>query len=137
MDLRYVPYEELVRLRETDADPVARAKAFADARRLNTLYMIARAGSGHIGTSFSCIDILSWLHLEVMDDVDRYFSSKGHDAPALYAVLPGLGRLDFDLLHRLRRLPGLPGHPDLQATPEIITNTGSWGWGSPRPRASR
>jgi hypothetical protein len=37
MDLRYVPYEELVRLRETDADPVARAEAFADARRLNTL----------------------------------------------------------------------------------------------------
>ena len=27
------------------------------------------------------------LHLEVLGDGDRYFSSKGHDAPALYAVL--------------------------------------------------
>jgi transketolase len=129
MSLRYVPYEELARLREHNADPVARAEAFADACRLNTLYMIARAGSGHVGTSFSCMDVLSWLHLEVMGDGDRYFSSKGHDAPALYAVLIAMGRLDFDLLHRLRRLGGLPGHPDLAATPEILTNTGSLGMG--------
>jgi transketolase N-terminal domain/subunit len=129
MSLRYVPYEELARLRELDADPVARAEAFADASRLNALYMIARAGSGHIGTSFSCIDILSWLHLEVLGDGDRYLSSMGHDAPALYAVLLGLGRLDFELLHRLRQLRGLPGHPDLQTTPEVITNTGSLGMG--------
>ncbi|MFL5892587.1 MAG: transketolase C-terminal domain-containing protein [Solirubrobacterales bacterium] len=129
MTLRYVPYDELVRLRELDADPIARAEAFADACRLNTLYMIARAGSGHVGTSFSCMDVLSWLHLEVLGGDDRYFSSKGHDAPALYAVLIALGRLDFGLLHRLRRLGGLPGHPDLQATPEILTNTGSLGMG--------
>jgi transketolase len=129
MSLRYVPYEELARLRELDAEPVARAEAFADACRLNALYMIARAGSGHVGTSFSCMDVLSWLHLEVLGERDRYFSSKGHDAPALYAVLIGLGRLDFDLLHRLRRLGGLPGHPDLSATPEILTNTGSLGMG--------
>jgi len=129
VSLRYVPYEELVRLRGLDADPVARAEAFADASRLNALYMIARAGSGHVGTSFSCIDILSWLHLELLGDDDRYFSSKGHDAPGLYAVLLGTGRLDFDLIHRLRRLPGLPGHPDLAATPEVVTNTGSLGMG--------
>jgi transketolase len=129
MSLRYVPYEELARLRELDAEPVARAEAFADACRLNALYMIARAGSGHVGTSFSCMDVLSWLHIEVLGERDRYFSSKGHDAPALYAVLIGLGRLDFDLLHRLRRLGGLPGHPDLSATPEILTNTGSLGMG--------
>jgi transketolase len=117
------------RVRPLDAEPVARAEAFADACRLNALYMIARAGSGHVGTSFSCMDVLSWLHIEVLGERDRYFSSKGHDAPALYAVLIGLGRLDFDLLHRLRRLGGLPGHPDLSATPEILTNTGSLGMG--------
>src|SRR5947208_11775613 len=91
--------------------------------------MIARAGSGHIGTSFSCMDVLSWLHLEVVGPDDRYFSSKGHDAPGLYAVLIGLGRLDFEQLHRLRRLPGLPGHPDVQTTPAVVTNTGSLGMG--------
>ena len=29
--------------------------------------------------------------------------------PGLYAVLTALGRLDFELIHRLRRLDGLPG----------------------------
>ena len=42
---------------------------------------------------------------------DRYFSSKGHDAPGLYAVLAALGKLDFELIHQLRRLDGLPGPP--------------------------
>jgi transketolase len=129
MSLRHAPYAELERLRSLEADPVERAAAFADACRINVLYMIARAGSGHIGTSFSCIDILSWLHLEVLGKGDRYFSSKGHDAPALYAILLGLGLLDFELIHRLRRLGGLPGHPDVLTTPQVQTNTGSLGMG--------
>src|SRR5438034_11088923 len=109
MRLSYVPYGEIERIRRLDARPAERAAAFADACRINTLYMIARAGSGHIGTSFSAMDIVTWLHLEVLGAEDRYFSSKGHDAPGLYAVLTGIGRLDFDLVHRLRRLGGLPG----------------------------
>src|SRR5829696_4591161 len=129
MALRYVRYEDLARLRGLDADPVTRAEAFADACRLNTLYMIAQAGSGHIGTSFSCMDILSWLHLEELGEGDRYFSSKGHDAPGLYAVLIGIGALDFGSIHRLRQLHGLPGHPDVPSTPEVLTNTGSLGMG--------
>jgi transketolase len=108
--------------------------AFADACRINVLYMVARAGSGHLGTSFSSLDIVSWLHLHVLREGDRYFSSKGHDAPALYAVLIGLGRLDFDLLHRLRRLGGLPGHPDVGVTPEVTTSTGSLGMGVSKAR---
>jgi transketolase len=127
--LRYVPLAELERLRSLDADPAERAAAFADACRLNVLYMIARAGSGHIGTSFSSIDVVSWLHLEVLREGDRYFSSKGHDAPGLYAVLIALGRLPFEKLDRLRRLGGLPGHPDVLTTPEVVTNTGSLGMG--------
>src|SRR5262249_57072516 len=59
---------------------------------------------------------------------DTYFSSKGHDAPALYSLLIALGKLDFDLLHRLRRFGGLPGHPDVES-PFIATNTGSLGMG--------
>jgi transketolase len=128
-ELRYLPLAELQRIRALEGDPVARAATFADACRINVLYMIARAGSGHIGTSFSSLDVLSWLHLEVLSEGDRYFSSKGHDAPALYAVLIGLGRIDFDLLHRLRRLGGLPGHPDVRTIPEVVTNTGSLGMG--------
>src|SRR4051812_8433831 len=106
MQLSYVPSGELARLRTLDAAAPDRAAAFADACRVNTLYMVMRAGSGHLGTSFSCLDLLSWVYLEELGEDDRSFSSKGHDAPALYSVLIGLGRLDFDLLHRLRRLGG-------------------------------
>ena len=129
VELRYLPLAELERIRTLDADPAARAAAFADACRINVLYMISRAGSGHIGTSFSSMDVLSWLHLAVLSEDDRYFSSKGHDAPALYAVLIGLGRIEYDLIHQLRRLGGLPGHPDVRAVPDVVTNTGSLGMG--------
>src|SRR4030095_2885686 len=59
---------------------------------------------------------------------DIFFSSKGHDAPALYAVLIGLGLLPEKKLHELRRLHGLPGHPHVE-TPYIQANTGSLGMG--------
>ncbi len=127
-DLRYVPVSEIQRALNTTSDPLARTALFATLSRINALYMIAAAGSGHIGTSFSCMDVVSWLYLNEMAPDDVYFSSKGHDVPALYAVLIGLGRLEPELLHQLRRLNGLPGHPDV-GTPGIATNTGSLGMG--------
>ncbi|MEU7000149.1 transketolase C-terminal domain-containing protein [Nonomuraea sp. NPDC046570] len=110
-----------------------RCAAFAALTRINTLYMVMRAGSGHLGSSFSACDIVSWLLLEELrepfeEDGDLYFSSKGHDAPGLYAALLGLGRLDEELVHRLRRIDGLPGHPDVH-TPHMPFNTGSLGMG--------
>jgi transketolase len=134
MSLRFVPYGECSRIASLDADPVERAAAFAAVCRLNALYMIERAGSGHPGTTFSSLDIVAWLHLEVLGEGDRYFSSKGHDVPGLYAVLAALGRIDFELIHRLRRLDGLPGHPDVAATPEVVTSTGSLGMGISKAR---
>ena len=126
--LYWVAPDEFQRVRSLAMPAVARAKLFADLARLNTLYMIARAGSGHIGSSFSSMDLVSWLHLEEMRDGDVYFSSKGHDAPGLYAVLTGLGRLPVELMHGFRRLGGLPGHPDV-GTPGMVANTGSLGMG--------
>jgi transketolase len=135
--LYYVPAEELQRVRESGIPAVDRAGLFAAMCRINALYMIARAGSGHIGSSFSSMDIMSWLHLSELrapagsrEELggDVFFSSKGHDAPALYCTLIGMERMDFDLIHRLRRLGGLPGHPDIN-TPAMVTNTGSLGMG--------
>ena len=134
--LSYVPIDQILRLRgATAGDPIASAEILADVCRINTLYMIMQAGSGHIGSSFSSMDLIAWLWTVALRDTnsgapgaDTYFSSKGHDAPALYALLIALERLDFDLLHRLRRLGGLPGHPDVE-TPFIATNTGSLGMG--------
>src|SRR4051812_23241155 len=92
--LRYAPPDEIRRVRGSLPDPLERASVTADLCRLNTLYMIMNAGSGHIGSSFSSTDIITWLWTEELRDPngssaggDVYFSSKGHDAPALYALL--------------------------------------------------
>ena len=136
-DLHYISYDEFERINKSNISLFIKAKIFAGMCRINTLYMIAKAGSGHIGSSFSSMDILVWLYLNEMNgnvncktafDNDIFFSSKGHDAPALYSVLIGLGKLKFDMIHKLRRIDGLPGHPDI-STPNIITNTGSLGMG--------
>ena len=124
LELKFVPITEFRRLLATPASRGARVRAFAALARINTLGMIAGAWSGHIGTSFSSLEIMSWLFLNEMRDLDQgdeacdvFFSSKGHDAPALYSLLIALEKLDFSLVHTLRQLNGLPGHPDhLQAS---------------------
>ena len=100
----FVPPDELTRILGADADRHDVSAAFATAARLNALGMIQLAGSGHIGSSFSSLDIVSWLLVEGRDDDDVFFSSKGHDVPGLYAVLIGLGRLPFERTRGLRRL---------------------------------
>ena len=135
LELRFVPVSEFTRVMHAKGSASAKAAAFAALARINTLYMIAGAWSGHIGTSFSSLEIMSWLFLNELRDLkkgpdqcDIFFSSKGHDAPALYSVLIGLGLLPADNLHQLRRIGGLPGHPHVE-TPYIQANTGSLGMG--------
>ena len=114
-----------------------KAEIFAAICRLNTLSSIMKAGSGHIGTSFSAIDLFIWIKVfrfqtpkRLIKDLNRniFFSSKGHDAPALYNVLYALNIISFKKLLKLRRLGGLDGHPDV-SIPGIETNTGSLGMG--------
>ncbi len=139
--IRFVPPAESDRVRAGLEDRYARARVLADIARVNALSMVEYAGSGHIGTSFSAMDLVTWLWTEVLEDPgthaagggDRYFSSKGHDAPGLYALLIGLGRLDARYLTGLRRLGGLPGHPDV-AIPYMLVNTGSLGMGISKAR---
>lgn len=136
-DIIFARAECFARARSSNAPLEARAEAFAALARLNTLSMIAYAGSGHIGSSFSALDIVTWLHLAEMSPIaktadqagDIFFSSKGHDAPGLYAALIGFGLIPESGLKSLRRLGGLPGHPDLILTDAIPANTGSLGMG--------
>ena len=127
-ELCWVAPEECARLIREGMPAAECAALFADLCRLNVLYMVADAGSGHIGSSFSSLDMVSWLHLGYLTPDDVYFSSKGHDVPGLYAAMIGLGRLPAALLHEFRQLDGLPGHPDV-STPGIQANTGSLGMG--------
>ena len=148
-ELYYVPLNEIQRIRNwASQDPIWRMRVLADVFRLNTLSMIKEAGSGHIGTSFSAMDIVTWLwanemispNLDFYPDraidlprSDIFFSSKGHDVPGLYSVLIGLEKIPYEYIHKLRRVGGLPGHPDI-GTPFIAANTGSLGMGISKAR---
>ena len=134
MALSFVPLSEIQRLRTTLTDPFQQARVLATVFRINTLYMIAQAGSGHIGSSFSAMDMVTWLWLNELAQNGVYFSSKGHDAPGLYSILLGLEKLPFEKIHGLRRLGGLPGHPDIATIPSMVTNTGSLGMGIAKAR---
>ncbi len=129
-ELYFIKRSEFDRIRRLNAARADIVSLFADMARLNALYMIATAGSGHIGSSFSSMDVFAHLQLNEIDTSkgDRFFSSKGHDAPGLYAIMMAVGLLEEDLIHRLRRLDGLPGHPDV-GTKGIVANTGSLGMG--------
>jgi transketolase len=105
--------------------------------RKRVLRMIAEAGSGHLGASLSAIEILTILYFMKMrhdpsnpewPERDRIVLSKGHAAPALYAVLSEAGYLPLESLRTLRKLEGLPGHPEIK-TPGVDASTGSLGQG--------
>ncbi|MEC7881226.1 MAG: 1-deoxy-D-xylulose-5-phosphate synthase N-terminal domain-containing protein, partial [Chloroflexota bacterium] len=130
MNLSYISKENFDSLLSTEINPLQKNKIFSDLCRINILYMICNAGSGHIGSSFSSIDAMSWIMGEIkrIEENVYFFSSKGHDAPAMYCVMISLGQLDFSLIDKLRKIDGLPGHPDIN-TPNIFTNTGSLGMG--------
>ncbi len=107
--------------------------------RWDIVRMIGLAQSGHPGGSLSCADILVCLYFHTMNHDpkspewryrDRFVLSKGHAAPALYAVLARNGYFDRDELWRLRRLGSmLQGHPDSLKTPGVEISTGSLGQG--------
>ena len=134
-ELRLIPPEEF----ERAGDDLG---LLADMCRANALVAVKRAGSGHLGSSFSALDIvvhLLWRELNVAElgwehpDRDVFFSSKGHDVPGLYAALNALGVVPTERLLRLRRLGGLDGHPDV-GVPGIEANSGSLGMGLSKGR---
>ncbi|MBI1391062.1 MAG: 1-deoxy-D-xylulose-5-phosphate synthase [bacterium] len=137
VEFQLVPQETFERIRSADAGDFDKAALIADLCRANALMTIKRAGSGHIGSSFSALDIMVWLYFFELNtaalgfdhpDRDLFFSSKGHDAPGLYAALYALGVLPESMLINLRRLEGTCGHPDVRI-PGIESNSGSLGMG--------
>ncbi|MFO7572531.1 MAG: 1-deoxy-D-xylulose-5-phosphate synthase N-terminal domain-containing protein, partial [Gaiellaceae bacterium] len=140
--LQLIPKSELDRVSTGVSDPGARLALLADMCRLNALVAVKRAGSGHLGSSFSAMDIVAFFLFEELNtaelgwehpDRDVYFSSKGHDVPGLYAALYALGVIPLERFVRLRRFGGLDGHPDI-GVPGIEANSGSLGMGVSKGR---
>jgi transketolase len=140
--ISFAPFEEIQRVRNADIDPFDKLRLIGELCRLNALSAVKKAGSGHLGSSLSSIDIVVYLYFHEMNvlqvgtdspDRDIYFSSKGHDCPGYYSVLSAAGILPFEKLLQLRRLGGLDGHPDVRI-PGVEANSGSLGMGISKAR---
>ncbi|MBI4431349.1 MAG: transketolase [Candidatus Omnitrophica bacterium] len=120
-------------------DRIQELRRFSNEMRKDIIRMLAKSKSGHPGGSLSIIDILTVLYYEFLrhdpkrphwEDRDRVILSKGHAAPALYAVLAHTGYFPRETLLTLRTLGSiLQGHPDQKRTPGIEASTGSLGQG--------
>jgi transketolase len=91
--------------------------------RIDALKMIYAAQSGHPGSSFSSVDILVSLFFggflkfdpknPQWEERDYFIMSKGHGAPALYAIMGELGYFSKDEFFSLRQVDSLlQGHPE-------------------------
>lgn len=116
-------------------DPVELARRI----RIHALRMANRGGSSHIGSVFSCADILAVLYGKVLrydagdpswPQRDRFLLSKGHAGSGLYAALAECG---FFPVQRLQThfMDGsnLCGHVSHKGIPGVEVSTGSLGHG--------
>lgn len=103
--------------------------------RALSLISIYNAESGHPGGVLSCIDVIMYLYMKEMNfdaknfsilERDRFILSKGHCAPALYAVAAIKGIIEESRLNGLRKINHeLQGHTCRTTTPWVEASTGS------------
>lgn len=108
--------------------------------RLDTLCSIKKMGQGHLGGSFSIVELLAVLYgkqlrINPQDpqwaDRDRLVLSKGHAGAALYSALANTGYFDRSWLWTINEGgTRLPSHPDRWKTPGVDATTGSLGQGT-------
>ncbi len=121
------------------SEQVTLVKEKAKAVRKNIIEAITSANSGHPGGSLSIADLMTLLYYVEMNvdpqnpswtERDRLVLSKGHGAPAWYAVLAEKGFFPKEELLGLRHINRmLQGHPDMKGTPGVDMSTGSLGQG--------
>ena len=108
--------------------------------RLLVLDMIYRAKTSHIGTAFSCADILAALYFgNVMNiqpespswpERDRFILSKGHGCSAFYAALALKGYFPLEILGQFSQDgSNISCHSTLGVLPGIEATGGSGGHG--------
>lgn len=106
--------------------------------RMGVIEGTYNAKSGHPGGSLSISELVTYLYFNKMNvnptdpenpDRDRLVLSKGHTAPALYAVLAQKGYFPEEELKSLRHIGAmLQGHPCIH-TPGVDMSSGSLGQG--------
>ena len=114
-------------------------KVYAEKIRRGVLEMVFNAGSGHIPSALSIVDILVVLYQSVMHvdpkkpldpNRDRFVLSKGHGCASLYVLLSEMGFFPSEELDKFESMEGiLGGHPDMKKVPGVEVSTGSLGQG--------
>jgi transketolase len=109
--------------------------------RYQVVQLSHRAGTPHLGSGLSCIDILVaayWRALRIdpqqpdSPDRDRFILSKGHAAPALYAALAARGFFPAAWLDGFAQHKSpLAEQPAPRCAPGVELATGSLGHGLP------
>ena len=118
---------------------IKQLKDISNVIRRDCAVSTTKAGSGHLSTCLSSVEIMSVLFFDEMKydtsnafnkNNDDFILSKGHAAPALYSCLKRAGCIKDDL-NDLRKLDSnLEGHPvPHSALPWIKAATGSLGQG--------
>lgn len=122
-------------VRHDDLTAVARKIRFAVVR------MSHRARAAHLGSSLSCVDILTALYWTALNvdtgrpdwaQRDRFILSKGHAAASLYATLALKGFFSEKTLADYGQAgKNMPEHPAPFCMPGVEVATGSLGHGLP------
>lgn len=124
----------------TQAPDLQVLKEKARELRLEVLDITTDVSSGHVSSSYSCVEILVALYFGSIlryrpdepdwPERDRFILSKGHAAPIFYAVLAHAGYFDRQELCGLRTVDcRAEGHPVEGTLPGIETTSGSLGKG--------
>ena len=92
--------------------------------------MCVKAGTGHVSSCFSCVEIMvSLFYGGIMKPEDKFILSKGHASPLLYAILADKGIIDKAELDKFCQPDGKLGvHLDHHIPGALITS-GSLGIG--------
>jgi transketolase len=109
--------------------------------RGEAIQMSHSSGSAHLGSSLSCIDVLTAAYWGVLNidpknptdpNRDRFILSKGHAAMAIYATLAHRGFFPVAELATYNKDDGrLAEHPPANMLPGVEAATGSLGHGLP------
>jgi transketolase len=116
---------------KTWGHPVHPLTILARELRLTVFDMINNAKAGHLGGSFSSLDILTSLYFSNLFNFDRdhFVLSAGHLCPTLYAILAKKNKIKHSMLSTLSKIDSiLEGHSSSKI-PGVEFSSGSLGQG--------